>query len=96
MIPSEDSSAGKQRLGHIYSPLFEFGSYVGQLVTGHGVKTPSIGSGIPLPRRGEFEEVILVEVLIEEMFGSERSRPTDYERAVVVGAEENEQECSSE
>ena len=27
--------------------------------------------GIPLPRRGEFEEVILVEVLIEEMFGSD-------------------------
>jgi hypothetical protein len=27
--------------------------------------------GIPLPRKGEFEEVIMVEVLIEEMFGSD-------------------------
>jgi hypothetical protein len=52
--------------------------------------------GIPLPRKGEFEEVILVEVLIEEMFGSDRSRPKDYERAVVVGPELNEQERSSE
>jgi hypothetical protein len=28
----------------------------------------------------------MVEVLIEEMFGSDLSRPTDYERAVVVDA----------
>jgi hypothetical protein len=32
----------------------------------------------------------MVEVLIEEMFGSDRSRPTDYERAVVVDAKVNE------
>jgi len=38
----------------------------------------------------------MVEVLIEEMFGSDRSRPRDYERAVVVGTEPNEQEHSSE
>src|SRR6266478_2695313 len=113
MIPSEDSSAGKQRLGHIskqgssllrfllveaaqaaarsnaewrrrythlamrrnksiakvamgrklgvrlywmwrngcaYSPSFEFGSYVGQLGTGHGVKyTPEQMNGHPTP-----------------------------------------------
>jgi hypothetical protein len=29
----------------------------------------------------------MVEVLIEEMFGSDRSRPKDYKRAVVVDAE---------
>jgi hypothetical protein len=46
--------------------------------------------GIPLPRKGEFEEVIMVEVLIEEMFGSDRSRPRDYERAVVVGRSKTE------
>jgi hypothetical protein len=45
--------------------------------------------GIPLPRKGEFEEVIMVEVLIKEMFGSDRSRSRDYERAVVVGTEVN-------
>jgi hypothetical protein len=42
--------------------------------------------GIPLPREREFEEVIMVEVWIEEMFGSDGSRPLDYERAVVVDA----------
>jgi hypothetical protein len=36
----------------------------------------------------EFEEVIMVEVLIEEMFGSDRSRSKDYKRAVVVDAGE--------
>jgi hypothetical protein len=40
--------------------------------------------GIPLPREREFEVVIMVEVLIEEMYGSDRSRPKDYGRAVVV------------
>jgi hypothetical protein len=45
--------------------------------------------GIPLPREREFEEVILVEVLIEEMYGSDGSRPKDYERAVVVEPEAN-------
>jgi hypothetical protein len=40
--------------------------------------------GIPLPREGEFEVVIMVEVLIEEMFGSDRNRPKDYRRAVVI------------
>ena len=40
----------------------------------------------------EFERVILVEVLIEEMFGSDRIRPLDYERAVVVDAEKKESE----
>jgi hypothetical protein len=29
----------------------------------------------------------VVEVLIEEMFGSDLNRPLDYERAVVVDAE---------
>jgi hypothetical protein len=48
--------------------------------------------GIPLPREREFERVILVEVLIEEMFGSDRSRPLDYERAVAVDAEKKESE----
>jgi hypothetical protein len=42
--------------------------------------------GIPLPRKREFEVVIMVEVLIEEMFGSDRSRPIDYRRAVVIDA----------
>src|SRR5271167_252910 len=42
--------------------------------------------GIPLPRKREFEIVIMVEVLIEEMFGSDRNRPTDYRRAVVIDA----------
>ena len=32
----------------------------------------------------------MVEVRIEEMFGSDRSRPKDYERAVVVDAEAEE------
>jgi hypothetical protein len=30
----------------------------------------------------------MVEVLIEEMFGSDRSRPEDYRRAVVIDARE--------
>jgi hypothetical protein len=39
----------------------------------------------------------MVEVLVEEMFRSDRNRPTDYKRAVVVDAEkkkakENERE----
>ena len=34
----------------------------------------------------------MVEVRIEEMFGSERSRPRDYERAVVVEAEVNKEQ----
>ncbi len=34
----------------------------------------------------------MVEVLIGEMFGSDRSRPLDYERAVVVDAEKKENE----
>jgi len=40
----------------------------------------------------------LVEVRIEEMFGSDRSRPKDYERAVVVDAKvkENREDHSSE
>ena len=42
--------------------------------------------GIPLPREREFEVVIMVEVLIEEMFGSDRNRPKDYRRAVVIDA----------
>jgi len=32
----------------------------------------------------------VVEVLIEEMFGSDRNRPKDYERAVVVEREVND------
>jgi len=46
--------------------------------------------GIPLSREREFEQVILVDVLIEEMFGSDRNRPSDYERAVVVNVEDEE------
>jgi hypothetical protein len=42
--------------------------------------------GIPLPREREFAVVIMVEVLIEEMFGSDRNRPQDYRRAVVIDA----------
>jgi len=40
----------------------------------------------------------MVEVLIEEMYRSDWSRPLDYERAVVVDAEvkENEQDHSQE
>jgi hypothetical protein len=34
----------------------------------------------------------MVEVRIEEMFRSERSRPLDYERAVVVEAEVEEEQ----
>jgi hypothetical protein len=34
----------------------------------------------------------MVEVAIGEMFGSDRSRPLDYERAVVVDAEKKEKE----
>jgi hypothetical protein len=34
----------------------------------------------------------MVEVLIEEMSGSDRSRPKDYERAVVVDAEVNKEQ----
>jgi|HubBroStandDraft_6_1064221.scaffolds.fasta_scaffold3763052_1 hypothetical protein len=34
----------------------------------------------------------MVEVRIEEMFRSERSRPLDYERAVVVEAEVKEEQ----
>ena len=40
----------------------------------------------------EFELVIVVEVLIEEMFRSDRSRPLDYKRAVVVDAEKEKKE----
>ena len=32
----------------------------------------------------------MVEVLIEEMFGSDRNRPKDYRRAVVIDAEAKE------
>jgi hypothetical protein len=40
----------------------------------------------------EFEEVIMVEVLIEEMFRSDRNRSRDYQRAVVVEAEVKEEQ----
>jgi hypothetical protein len=46
--------------------------------------------GIPLSREREFAVVIMVEVLIEEMFRSDRNRPKDYRRAVVVNAEKDE------
>jgi hypothetical protein len=39
--------------------------------------------GIPLPRGREFEVVIVVEVSIEEMYGSDSDRPKDYGRVVV-------------
>ena len=45
--------------------------------------------GHPAPSKREFEEVIMVEVVIEEMSRSDRSRPKDYERAVVVEREVN-------
>ena len=48
--------------------------------------------GIPLLRKKEFAVVIMVEVLIEEMFRSDRNRPKDYRRAVVVNAEKEEHE----
>ena len=41
-------------------------------------------NGHPAPCQREFEEVIVVEVWIEEMFGSDRNRPKDYRRAVVI------------
>jgi hypothetical protein len=44
----------------------------------------------------EFEEVIMVEVQIEEMFRSDRSRSKDYRRAVVVNAEVKEANRTSE
>jgi hypothetical protein len=48
----------------------------------------------------EFEEVIMVEVLIEEMSVSDRCRPLDYERATVVDAQSKEKTsktaCGSE
>jgi hypothetical protein len=47
--------------------------------------------GIPLSREREFA-VVMVEVLIEEMFRSDRNRPKDYRRAVVVNAEKKEHE----
>jgi hypothetical protein len=40
--------------------------------------------GHPAPSKREFEQVIMVEVRIEEMIGSDRSRPKDYRRAVVI------------
>jgi hypothetical protein len=46
--------------------------------------------GIPLPREREFEETIMVEVLIEEMYGSDGSRPLDYERAVIIKTEKKD------
>jgi len=48
--------------------------------------------GIPLSREREFAVVIMVEVLIEEMFRSDRNRPKDYRRAVVVNAQKEEDE----
>jgi hypothetical protein len=42
-----------------------------------------IGHPTPSIER-EFERVIMVEVWIGEMFKSDRSRPNDYKRAVVV------------
>jgi hypothetical protein len=48
--------------------------------------------GIPLSREREFAVVIMVEALIEEMFRSDRNRPKDYRRAVVVNAEKEEHE----
>ncbi len=139
MIPSEDSSAGKQRLGHIskqgqfvvallavveaaqaaariihpdwrrryippgaasarciakvalgrrlavrlywmwrngceYSQSLEFGSHAGQLGTGHGVNLERYRLNDWAPRspaRGSLNRVIMVEVLIGEMFGSD-------------------------
>jgi len=40
----------------------EFGSYAGQLDTGHGARTkaPSTWWGVPLPREREFEEIITI------------------------------------
>jgi hypothetical protein len=38
----------------------------------------------------------MVEVLIEEMFGSDCNRPLDYERAVVGNAEQQEHKKGSE
>ena len=46
----------------------------------------------PHSLKGEIELVIMVEVRIEEMFGSDRSRLRDYERAVVVDARVKEEQ----
>jgi hypothetical protein len=55
-------------------------------------RSPSTWLGAPLPREREIEVVIMVEVLIGEMVGSDWNRPTDYKRAVVVDAEKRENE----
>jgi hypothetical protein len=57
-------------------------------------KPPSTGWGIPLPREREFEEISMVEVLIERMYGWDGSRPLDYERAGVVKAEKKDSQGS--
>jgi len=45
---------------------------------------------MPLRGEREFEEVIMVEVLIEEMYGSECSRPNGYARAAPVQADKTD------
>jgi hypothetical protein len=46
------------------------------------------------PQRWRSREVLHGRSLIEEMFGSDRNRPLDYERAVVVNAEKKENQKS--
>jgi hypothetical protein len=79
------------RNGWEYSPSVEFGSHAGQLVyrTWREIKRRAHDWASRSLKR-EFEEVIPVEVLIEEMYGSDGSRPLDYERALVVDAEKKE------
>jgi hypothetical protein len=60
------------RNGWEYSQSLEFGSYAGELVTGHGVngrRRALDWASRSLPR--EFAEVIMVEVWIAEMYGSD-------------------------
>src|SRR5580658_8106553 len=66
----------------------EFGSHAGQLGTGHGVNENAAHlNGHPAPSR---EGVRItkhgLKFTIEEMYGSDGSRPLDYERAEVVKA----------
>jgi hypothetical protein len=50
----------------------EFGSYAGQLGTGDGVQQSMVHlMNIPLLRERRFEELIIVEVLMGEMFRSD-------------------------
>jgi hypothetical protein len=70
----------------------EFGSHAGQLGTGHGVNENAAHlNGHPAPSR---EGVRItnhgLKFTIEEMYGSDGSRPLDYERTEVVKADKKD------